>query len=383
MDADENDEDCVISLNDLVNENEMMELEEMTMRGQASEEECTYNKGYMNRQGIFSCKTCQDNGCLPAAICYGCSIQCHSDHDLYELWSKRNYRCDCGNERFPELTCQLKSDKDSINVKNNYDNHNLRGLYCTCECSYNGDTNMISCVICEDWFHFEHIDIAELGEQDDAVIICPACSNKFMALLIPYFPLYCQSYVQTTRELFSIEDVDSLLTTASSLRAQSSDDNKCILPLYANQLLGSVQEGVTEEVLQRELQLIFDGSRATIWQLNWRDYLCKCSKCVYTYELEGLSFLIDPTDTIEHYLSKAKTTDDDIKLILEKLNRPMQIEVISMMREFREQLQEFFRTCSETGKVVTERDVIEFFEKMKSELQNRNILPDRCNQPYQ
>jgi len=35
-----------------------------------------------------------------AGFCYSCSITCHTDHDVYELWTKRHFRCDCGNSKF-------------------------------------------------------------------------------------------------------------------------------------------------------------------------------------------------------------------------------------------------------------------------------------------
>ena len=42
-----------------------------------------------------------------AGICYACSDKCHDGHDLFELYTKRNFRCDCGNARFAETKCLL------------------------------------------------------------------------------------------------------------------------------------------------------------------------------------------------------------------------------------------------------------------------------------
>ena len=41
-------------------------------------------------------------------MCLACSLTCHEGHELYELYTKRNFQCDCGNEKFPkDFKCQL------------------------------------------------------------------------------------------------------------------------------------------------------------------------------------------------------------------------------------------------------------------------------------
>lgn len=84
---------------------------------------------------------------------------------IEEIYTKRNFRCDCGNSKFVGLTCKLFREKDKINDKNLY-NHNFIGKYCTCSRpypdpnGYSGDTeDMIQCCICEDWFHEDHLGL--------------------------------------------------------------------------------------------------------------------------------------------------------------------------------------------------------------------------------
>lgn len=31
-----------------------------------------------------------------------CSYSCHENHELIELYTKRDFRCDCGNNKFPK-----------------------------------------------------------------------------------------------------------------------------------------------------------------------------------------------------------------------------------------------------------------------------------------
>jgi E3 ubiquitin-protein ligase UBR7 len=95
-------------------------------------ENCTYKLGYI-RQAVYACKTCTNlNPDNPAGMCYGCSIACHADHEVLELFPKRNFRCDCGlKSKFGGSVCQLdmESKTGSRNDDNSY-NHNYTGRYC-------------------------------------------------------------------------------------------------------------------------------------------------------------------------------------------------------------------------------------------------------------
>lgn len=42
----------------------------------------------------------------PHGFCLACMMHCHSDHEVNELYSKVDFRCDCGNSRMP-FSCTL------------------------------------------------------------------------------------------------------------------------------------------------------------------------------------------------------------------------------------------------------------------------------------
>ncbi|OMJ22612.1 Protein mlo2 [Smittium culicis] len=80
--------------------------------------------------------TAPDNFSI-SGICYGCSISCHSSHDVIELFSKRDFCCDCGTNRLKTTGvsgCSLKKKVFNIssitNNKNKY-THNFWGYYCS------------------------------------------------------------------------------------------------------------------------------------------------------------------------------------------------------------------------------------------------------------
>lgn len=83
---------------------------------------------------------------------------------VVELWTRRHFRCDCGNSKFGHSICKLQADKEIENAENMY-NQNYKGLYCTCHRVYpdpEGEAlgEMLQCCICEDWFHELHLGLS-------------------------------------------------------------------------------------------------------------------------------------------------------------------------------------------------------------------------------
>lgn len=96
-------------------------------------DKCTFSLGYI-RQPLYACKTCTvDHNEEPAGMCYSCSIACHASHDLFELFPKRAFRCDCGlSGKFGGHGCSRMVPEKldfAANEKNQY-NHNFKNLYC-------------------------------------------------------------------------------------------------------------------------------------------------------------------------------------------------------------------------------------------------------------
>ncbi|KAK3942270.1 protein mlo2 [Diplogelasinospora grovesii] len=114
-------------------------------------ENCTKPLGPL-RQQVFACLTCNPPPTNPeepyegAGVCYSCSVQCHGEHTLVEIFNKRNFTCDCGTTRFPATSpCALRINpatntkggvhSEEANPNNEY-NQNFRNRFCGCECDY-------------------------------------------------------------------------------------------------------------------------------------------------------------------------------------------------------------------------------------------------------
>ncbi|GAA5840252.1 hypothetical protein JCM3766R1_001437 [Sporobolomyces carnicolor] len=143
--------------------------------------QCTYDLGYI-RQPLYACLTCLNHG----AVCAACSIACHADHELVELFNRRHFRCDCGTEKMGAGSCCSISPRDDapFNRENKYD-ANFRGQFCFCGQTYDPHSetdSMFQCLVCEDWIHHKclfgtHSDdhAAPLSEDDFDMIVCERC----------------------------------------------------------------------------------------------------------------------------------------------------------------------------------------------------------------
>lgn len=102
-------------------------------------------------------------------------MQCHGEHQLVEIFGKRNFTCDCGTTRLPTTSpCTLRLNP-TTNAKggvhseepaaSNKYNQNFRNRFCVCECDYDPFQQKGTMYQClglgthetggcgEDWYH--------------------------------------------------------------------------------------------------------------------------------------------------------------------------------------------------------------------------------------
>ncbi|KFH64098.1 hypothetical protein MVEG_09923 [Podila verticillata NRRL 6337] len=148
---------------------------------------CTSSLGYI-RQPVYACLTC--NPTEEAGMCYSCSISCHGDHNLVELFTKRHFRCDCGTEKFKTMACKLDPKTAGHTKSLNQYNHNYLGRFCWCDVQYDPakeESTMFQCVLCEDWFHDTCIGITPHADDFDD-FICRDCTKEH-----PFLRRYAQN----------------------------------------------------------------------------------------------------------------------------------------------------------------------------------------------
>lgn len=302
-----------------------------------------------------------------AGICLACSYHCHEGHELIELYTKRNFRCDCGNAKFENKKCNLEENKSETNDQNDY-NQNFSGVYCICARPYPDleDTvidDMIQCIICEDWYHCRHLNVKLPENFSYAEMICNICFVKHN-FLSNYSGLAITHVTKIGDEEVKIKvEIDETETTFP-LQPIVQDGSTCLLP-----------------------KVISDDKSAKFWPDHWRTHLCTCESCKEMYEKGNVSFLIDISDTVHAYeeQGKAKALENAEESqyeqgmkALSSLERTQQVEAITEYNTMKEHLKEFLQKFAENKKIVREEDIREFFSEMQARKKQKVDIPYFC-----
>lgn len=304
-----------------------------------------------------------------AGICLACSYHCHEGHELIELYTKRNFRCDCGNSKFPGKTCNLDDTKTENNEQNTY-NHNFSGLYCICERPYPDledpvVDDMIQCIMCEDWYHCRHLSVTVPEQFSYAEMTCNICTVKY-SFLSNYSGLSITNVSKGDGDgdvQVKVEP-DNSSETPGNLSAMAQDGVTCLLPTIFN-----------------------DDKVARFWPDNWRTQLCTCDSCKEMYEKESVSFLTDLSDTVHAYEEKGKAKNlenasesqyEQGMKALSSLERTKQVEAITEYNTMKEHLKTYLQKFAENKKIVREEDIREFFSTMSARKKQKVDIPYFC-----
>ncbi|KAF1803696.1 hypothetical protein FB192DRAFT_1369286 [Mucor lusitanicus] len=384
-------------------------------------DKCTFSLGYI-RQPLYACKTCTvDQNEEPAGMCYSCSIACHASHDLFELFPKRAFRCDCGlSGKFGGHACSRMVPEKlefATNEKNQY-NHNFMNLYCRCNQTYDPEKEeetMYQCIACEDWFHERCIgNIPEAIDEFDCYI-CRDCTKKYPFLMngndakFSYglskgdAPIHQwilpESQVKETQQKESSKAADSetAATTNGALDAEpTAVGNQDIVCLdQGDATTGEKRKREEEEESTNKQDIIanvFKKARCEsncqnvdtsllpehdhieiFLQDDWRQSLCKCVKCMEDYKTNQVEYLLEEEQTVE------PENDEDVgksllEVGMEQLQRMDRVQAIESVRAFQtlaSDLKQFFGTFKEEGKIVTKEDVQEYFDAKRRERQQQ------------
>lgn len=356
---------------------------------------CSYPKGYMKRQAVFACNTCVQSGMDPAGVCLACANTCHDGHDICELYTKRNFRCDCGNEKFPGFTCKLHADKEGQNVKNSY-NHNYFGRFCSCDRPYPDEDDqvneeMIQCIVCEDWFHEKHLQAPAVDCEALMEMICARCMTRapFLWTYADHFAVspvnkegLCKE--QTDAGVMSdekgkcfhtsVHDVSSASLCSQPEEVTSGAAGRMSSPDPVTHLqLSKATQCVLNELKAKDAARARAGS--VFWPYFWRAKLCTCTDCKRMYVKTGVPFLLDESDTLLAHEEKAKaetlTSEDLLLSCISSLNHVQQLEIIHQYNELKHELREFLQQSADQRQDITPEAFREFLEELQTRKRRR------------
>uniref|UniRef100_A0A452TDU4 Putative E3 ubiquitin-protein ligase UBR7 n=1 Tax=Ursus maritimus TaxID=29073 RepID=A0A452TDU4_URSMA len=425
----------VVSLVDVLEEDEELENEACAVLGGSDSEKCSYSQGSVKRQALYACSTCTPEGEEPAVFC---SYECHGSHKLFELYTKRNFRCDCGNSKFKNLECKLFPDKAKINSGNKY-NDNFFGLYCICKRPYPDPDDeipdeMIQCAVCEDWFHGRHLGAIPPESGDFQEMVCQACMKRcsflwaYAAQLADfiYLPEREQESKSSGERQAEGEGGAALVTKVSAeddglvLNVDGIGDLEVIKPENGDHQDSTLKEDVpergkdavkevkaeqtnepcTSSSSEPDLQTAFKNQHlnmesqagcrlqelnakqflkkdtATYWPVNWRSKLCTCKDCMKMYGELDVLFLTDEYDTVLAYENKGKVDQaadrrDPLMDTLNSMDRVQQVELICEYNDLKTELKDYLKRFADEGTVVKREDIQQFFEEFQSKKRRR------------
>ncbi|CAH2327699.1 E3 ubiquitin- ligase UBR7 [Pelobates cultripes] len=385
-------EDAVLSLQEVLEEDEALQDEACAVLAGSDHEKCSYPQGYVKRQALYACNTCTPDKEEPAGICLACTYKCHEGHDLFELYTKRNFRCDCGNRKFKQLECKFFPEKETSNILNKY-NANFFGLYCTCKRPYPDPEDevpdeMIQCIVCEDWYHGRHLGTQPPEHVEFQEMVCQACMDRCSFLWAYTSYLAVPGVTKITPADVDAEDVkvddepgeDKLQNGVdiktekekleipkhpnikeeknepSSPSTSTTSEQKNVKKENSSPVKTETKPGVKCKLQEYKTHLGAVTKTATYWPNNWRSKLCTCKDCMKMYaELEVL-FLVDEYDTVQSYENKGKTAEaqerrDPLMTALSSMNRVQQVELICEYNDMKSELMDYLKKFAEEGKV--------------------------------
>ncbi|XP_051942774.1 putative E3 ubiquitin-protein ligase UBR7 [Hippocampus zosterae] len=376
-----------LHLDDFFENEEELEHALCVLAGSDSEN-CSYPRGYVKRQAVFACNTCTPNASQPAGICLACANKCHDGHDIFELYTKRNFRCDCGNGKFGDFQCQLIPIKDEENAKNLY-NHNFFGRYCSCDRPFPDQDDkvndeMIQCVICEDWFHTRHLQ-CEVAEMDE--MVCEDCMNK-----APFLWTYAAHHSAEMQEgeNGNVEENEEILESSemrheepsTSLEQKEKEQEGAPTRSFPckrshDDMIDSPDEIKTVACKLKYFQTLHVSTPrkgAVFWPSKWRALLCTCTSCKRAYVASHVHFLMDRSDSVLAYERRGLNEPfgkHPLMTLTSSMNRVQQLEFIYGCNEMATAITALFDKCAAEKKVVTTEAVYELFEELQAKKQRR------------
>ncbi|KAM8921747.1 putative E3 ubiquitin-protein ligase UBR7 isoform 2-T2 [Pelodytes ibericus] len=394
-------EEPVLSLLDVLEEDDALEDEACAVLAGSDAEKCSYPEGYVKRQALYACNTCTPNKEEPAGICLACTYKCHEGHDLFELYTKRNFRCDCGNGKFKELECKLFAEKEKFNAVNKY-NANFFGLYCTCKRPYPDPEDeipdeMIQCIVCEDWYHGRHLGALPPEHLEFQEMICQVCMERcsFLRAYTPHLAENhediqvddCSTEIVKVQNSLDIKAEEQKVEITNRSGVKEEDDHQQNYP--SGSTSAEQEEGENSHLVKTETktgrpcklqeyktQAGTATNTATYWPDNWRTKLCVCEDCMKMYKELEVQFLVDESDTVQAYENKGKNDEaqerrDPLMTALSSMNRVQQVELICEYNDLKTELTDYLKRFAEEGKVVKTEDIKHFFEDLRSRKRRR------------
>lgn len=250
---------------------------------------------------------------------------------------------------------------------------------------------MAQCTICEDWYHYAHLNTTVPDNADGYDLICEKCLKDHE------FLQYYHKHSTKIAEMTSAEsddklrsDLDKSISDILNIEVNESESSPALKKIKldeeasekalnegASSLPGTSKDKEADCILPTDNCGYVDG--AMFLPSSWRDLICKCAKCKDMYEEKNLSFLLDPDDSQRLYEEKGiKKNENALEDTIENLSATNRVALVETIHEFHNmtgKLKEFLLPFMESKKVVTQDDIKRFFEELKNNRSKASTQP--------
>ncbi|KAL2902766.1 putative E3 ubiquitin-protein ligase UBR7 [Bienertia sinuspersici] len=312
------------TLNEYLDDLEEREMEAEMVLGGDDGDECTYSKGYLKRQAIFSCLTCTPEG--NAGFCTACSLSCHEAHEIPVDEE--------GEAIYEDLICPGCSEASSFLT-----------FYPQ------------SIFVAPKKHEVVANDEKGKGKLEEAPSTC-ATADKIMDTTSDPSKLsdvadIKAEYVSCKEGLSSAEIPEKVLGL-NKCSEDGSSGTPCQL---------GIDLGVAPPPVERK--------KAIFLAKNWRDSLCRCEKCSTFYKQKKVGFLLDKEDSIAEYEKRAQHLREERLQkqegaslnMFNNLGHVEKVEIMSGIAEMKSAMENFFAN-RDTSEAVTSADVYQLFDNL-------------------
>lgn len=288
---------------------------------------CSYEQG-AKTQNVYLCSTCSDKSGVPVAVCFACSMKCHLEHNIVELFLKRDIRCDCGTGGLPACGAREESAHvDGRNAENVYEpSHNYRGVFCWCQRPYEPEEGvMLQCVRCTDWYHTKciaennggNVEFAPDDEEvfDMTMLVCKNCMTPEL-----------DAYVPLLRFRFDLEEQSEIVPVESCP------------PLRPNY-----------------------EPRSVFFTHGFTELLCHCEACTNRFTNKFLQYEegSDEEDAVDGQIDQPLAVGTTLEDALQAMPHDKAIRMASGFNRFKEIAQEVIARKYQEGKRVIDDDDVQ------------------------
>ena len=358
-----------------------------------------------------------------AALCYSCSISCHGDHELVEIFDKRGVRCDCGTGRLPGARCALRKTADDAVDDAAAFGQNYWGRFCACEIQYEPEREpgmMYQCLLgdaChEDWFH----DVCLVGRgpvvygpPDAAASAAPAEAappgqgegggedededeeeTRATSLGFPkdFEHMICWHCVEANPGLKRYAGLPGFVAlprntdaapaaAAAPGQKRKADASDLVTPVEkrARPDEQTMAEGeataapagtsTAVECKLPPLPAALPTSFSLLLPEHFRDELCRCPGCFPL--LSRHRVLLEPEEAHKPPLSRSASPTgsilDEGERALNGMDRVRALEGVMAYNTLKDRVKAFLEPFAKSGKAVGADDVKDYFERLKGE----------------